>query len=642
MEEKFYAELNQDLHDGSILDSFVESLDLPSTGKYYISESKLLDRNLGMNFQTIKKVAKTSDLIEPKNLNTGIYDYLKNRDISKSKKSDELIINKDSNVDKKFYLYNYSDNMNILSKTFSLNDIKNTLNESGVKTKKDNFIEIDSKSYLDAIEDEFETTELSKAIIDKQELEKYVDELILDPEYIQDNNINLYKENGDVLNYTNKFSNRDMKIYKKCLRDLITNSSTDVSYLKERLNKFTDSVSTYKEAYALEQNRIVDSKLLSAIPKNAYVDDLARYLNTEYKLKLEDKIKTLKENYNESQKSEKILVPVSEAVDNKSLIKQYSDCYLYNSVKKQVEPNLMKFIQTSIEVNKSTESFQRTVVEAMKYRRTDNSIIKVLMSDNVVLLMSNNNLPLPRSFKVFVSKDIRTGHDINKRKAFIDVTSVITYKDGEYTIRERELDILITYITSAMHQFIYYGDPKMILMDRDILVSGAKCFAMLYKDIVNYLLKISVNGNLSGKVLYLAAIYYFVNLLKKDMTESYYNIAKKIAKLDSEEEYEITMMQFGGLQNMTDIKIFTTKIAEICGNTSMTLNVFVDKWTYRFGPGTQYAMELYPAFANMLINASSGQYLNNSASISNICGTDMVVFYKAGLRIGNEVTKNVK
>lgn len=642
MEEKFYAELNQDLHDGSILDSFVESLDLPSTGKYYISESKLLDRNLGMNFQTIKKVAKTSDLIEPKNLNTGIYDYLKNRDISKSKKSDELIINKDSNVDKKFYLYNYSDNMNILSKTFSLNDIKNTLNESGVKTKKDDFIEIDSKSYLDAIEDEFETTELSKAIIDKQELEKYVDELILDPEYIQDNNINLYKENGDVLNYTNKFSNRDMKIYKKCLRDLITNSSTDVSYIKERLNKFTDSVSTYKEAYALEQNRIVDSKLLSAIPKNAYVDDLARYLNTEYKLKLEDKIKTLKENYNESQKSEKILVPVSEAVDNKSLIKQYSDCYLYNSVKKQVEPNLMKFIQTSIEVNKSTESFQRTVVEAMKYRRTDNSIIKVLMSDNVVLLMSNNNLPLPRSFKVFVSKDIRTGHDINKRKAFIDVTSVITYKDGEYTIRERELDILITYITSAMHQFIYYGDPKMILMDRDILVSGAKCFAMLYKDIVNYLLKISVNGNLSGKVLYLAAIYYFVNLLKKDMTESYYNIAKKIAKLDSEEEYEITMMQFGGLQNMTDIKIFTTKIAEICGNTSMTLNVFVDKWTYRFGPGTQYAMELYPAFANMLINASSGQYLNNSASISNICGTDMVVFYKAGLRIGNEVTKNVK
>ena len=642
MEEKFYAELNQDLHDGSILDSFVESLDLPSTGKYYISESKLLDRNLGMNFQTIKKVAKTSDLIEPKNLNTGIYDYLKNRDISKSKKSDELIINKDSNVDKKFYLYNYSDNMNILSKTFSLNDIKNTLNESGVKTKKDDFIEIDSKSYLDAIEDEFETTELSKAIIDKQELEKYVDELILDPEYIQDNNINLYKENGDVLNYTNKFSNRDMKIYKKCLRDLITNSSTDVSYIKERLNKFTDSISTYKEAYALEQNRIVDSKILSAIPKNSYVNDLSRFLNTEYKLKLEDKIKTLKENYNESQKSEKILVPVSEAVDNKSLIKQYSDCYLYNSVKKQVEPNLMKFIQTSVEVDKSTESFQRTVVEAMKYRRTDNSIIKVLMSDNVVLLMSNNNLPLPRSFKVFVSKDIRTGHDINKRKAFIDVTSVITYKDGEYTIRERELDILITYITSAMHQFIYYGDPKMILMDRDILVSGAKCFAMLYKDIVNYLLKISVNGNLSGKVLYLAAIYYFVNLLKKDMTESYYNIAKKIAKLDSEEEYEITMMQFGGLQNMTDIKIFTTKIAEICGNTSMTLNVFVDKWTYRFGPGTQYAMELYPAFANMLINASSGQYLNNSASISNICGTDMVVFYKAGLRIGNEVTKNVK
>lgn len=126
------------------------------------------------------------------------------------------------------------------------------------------------------------------------------------------------------------------------------------------------------------------------------------------------------------------------------------------------------------------------------------------------------------------------------------------------------------------------------------------------------------------------------------MTESYYNIAKKIAKLDSEEEYEITMMQFGGLQNMTDINIFTTKIAELCGNTSMTLNVFVDKWTYRFGSGTQYAMELYPAFANMLINASSGQYLNNSASISNICGTDMVVFYKAGLRIGNEVTKNVK
>ena len=57
---------------------------------------------------------------------------------------------------------------------------------------------------------------------------------------------------------------------------------------------------------------------------------------------------------------------------------------------------------------------------------------------------------------------------------------------------------------------------------------------------------------------------------------------------------------------------------------------------YKYGPGTVFALELFPAFATMLTDAYVGAYINNQKSIEKIAGPSMVEFTKALLSIGAE------
>jgi len=120
-------------------------------------------------------------------------------------------------------------------------------------------------------------------------------------------------------------------------------------------------------------------------------------------------------------------------------------------------------------------------------------------------------------------------------------------------------------------------------------------------------------------------------VLNKDLSDSHYKICKDISGL-SDREIEILNIKFEN-ENYTNIKTFIHGISDLCVNDKITLDVIVNKWIYLYGQGTQFALELFPAFANMITNAYNGQFLNNQPAIEKQCGTHMVNFSKGVLNI---------
>ena len=87
---------------------------------------------------------------------------------------------------------------------------------------------------------------------------------------------------------------------------------------------------------------------------------------------------------------------------------------------------------------------------------------------------------------------------------------------------------------------------------------------------------------------------------------------------------------------MTNIKFFVETLSDVIHTSKLTLDVVVERWMYKYGPGTVFALELFPAFATMLTDAYVGAYINNQKSIEKIAGPSMVEFTKALLSIGAE------
>ena len=71
----------------------------------------------------------------------------------------------------------------------------------------------------------------------------------------------------------------------------------------------------------------------------------------------------------------------------------------------------------------------------------------------------------------------------------------------------------------------------------------------------------------------------------------------------------------------------------------MKLDNFVEKWIFLYKTGTQFALELFPAFATMMTNAFHGAYINNQKTIEKVTnnGKDMVAFSRTILQIGSEM-----
>jgi len=106
--------------------------------------------------------------------------------------------------------------------------------------------------------------------------------------------------------------------------------------------------------------------------------------------------------------------------------KKYSDTYLYSKYG-DYEKKLFSFLMESEEIDKDSDLFADVKYEVKK-QQVSNSLIKVLMSKNVILMIGKESLN--KAFKVFMAKDIKRNKDM---KCFIDCTDLIVKgKDGAY------------------------------------------------------------------------------------------------------------------------------------------------------------------------------------------------------------------
>lgn len=311
----------------------------------------------------------------------------------------------------------------------------------------------------------------------------------------------------------------------------------------------------------------------------------------------------------------------------KTKIKKVSDTYLYG--KGEYEKNLYKsFIQSEV-IDKNDPSLEDIRYDVRKAQDV-NVLLKVFDSNNVVFLI--NKTPLPRAFKVFAASDIKSGD--KKIKVFIDMTDVIHFQNGKYELRPRDLDKLLSYLTTALGYLIYYANPDLLINNSRLLDTGTKAFAELFAYCIDTL-RIGSVDKVREKCLYLGAMYYQLNILCKENTDSIEARAKKISGLTTREVEMIDMLL--NKDTFDNINGFINSVSKVLKSEGLKLDNFIEKWIFVFGSGTQFATELYPAFSSLLTNAYNGAYLNNQKAIEKVLGKTLVEYTTALLKKGSEL-----
>jgi len=312
----------------------------------------------------------------------------------------------------------------------------------------------------------------------------------------------------------------------------------------------------------------------------------------------------------------------------KEKVKNYADTYLYNMG--NYEKKIFDFLMHSEYVDKNDESFEDIKFDVKK-RQVTTSLIKVLESKQTNLCI--NEEAMPRAFKVFVGKDIRGDKSL---KVFIDVTGIIKKDNGRYVYSSNDIDILISYLLSALNAKIYYSDPSKLTNRNALIEEGIRCFSSMFYHIIDYL-RINSVDNAKEKCIYLAAKYYQICILGKEESESVENKALKISGL-SEKNADLIKIYFESEKEpYKNISTFINTVKLVLKANTLTLDTFIDKWIWIYGPGTQFATELYPAFATVIINAYVGAYLNNQKTIEKVVGKPMVDFINELFKVGSEL-----
>ncbi len=311
--------------------------------------------------------------------------------------------------------------------------------------------------------------------------------------------------------------------------------------------------------------------------------------------------------------------------------KTIAGTYLYSNYG-EYEKAIFDFAMNGEIVNKKDPGFE-DIVHDVKRRQVSSSLSKILMSDKVVLIMNSKRLPKP--FKVNCIKDIRNGSKKDK-KIYIDCYDIFSKDEKTGTIKCRDIDILIAYLASAMVSYIYYINDSVFINANRLIEPGTRCFAKLFTHVIDYLCKISTITGARNKCMYMASMYFLCNIVGKDPnSSSVKGLACKIAEISSREadmiELQINEDAF------LNIKIFAENLSNVMKIDKISFDVIVEKWMFLYGEGTVFALEHFPSFATMILDAYIGCYINNQKTIEKITGKDMVIFSKEILNIGSEV-----
>ena len=301
--------------------------------------------------------------------------------------------------------------------------------------------------------------------------------------------------------------------------------------------------------------------------------------------------------------------------------KTYSDCLLYNQYS-NYQVVLVDTITNADRIDKTEKIFEDVVYE-IKRSRTDASIMKVLMSDNSILVYPNS--VMPKAMKVFVAKDILKD---KQHKAFIDVSNIITKSPDGYKVHDTAL---LSHLINAKFSMYYTVNNRLV--DKPALnLLACRNFAALYTHIVDYLGKISIIEYAKDRCLYYTARYFAESVLTMDDGAAR-SIAIKISGITDVKEglYDNSIENYEAenkVYPLNNIKEFSKFIGWIFKLEDFRFDTLLEKWMYLYGPGTLFSLEYYPALAATITDAYCGAYLNNQKTIEKICGKDMIEFAK--------------
>ena len=301
------------------------------------------------------------------------------------------------------------------------------------------------------------------------------------------------------------------------------------------------------------------------------------------------------------------------------MAKNYNNTFIYT--KFPYEENIFRFLVNANRIDKDADKFEDIKYE-FKKRQIDSCLLKVLMSKNVILCVSDTT-PLNTQFRVICARDPKFKSNTDY-KIFIDCTGLIIMdKDGSYKCRS--IDILVSHIVNAMTTMIYHKAENQILSTQ--LVSDTmEAFCNLFTHIIDYLAKISVIPSSKSKCQFLSCMYFTENIIQKEFNNNYQHIAGRITNL-SEREQEMIMAQCDE-KDFESIKSFVEKLADLIKVPALKVDNVIDKWMYLYGSNTVFAIEYYPALSAMLTDAYCGAYINNQKTIEKVVGNTLVSYTK--------------
>ena len=302
---------------------------------------------------------------------------------------------------------------------------------------------------------------------------------------------------------------------------------------------------------------------------------------------------------------------------NKFTMKTYSDSYLYNnrisgkdpsSPDKRTNEAIKDFIITSHRIeDKYSDSF-RGIIEEIKRQQRSSILLTVLLRKDVVLCIGNSELP--RAFKVFDAKDPKSG---KQPRVFIDVTGLIQYVNGYYYCKK--IDSLCAYLADALVYLLYRNYPSRLVDNSNITMIATDCYVSMFIYIIDFLRVVGYSAN-KNKISYFIALFFLNNMMGKEIDQYTKNIACKVSGLTMSEAIPLNIyMEEDTFENIaTFISFLNENFLK-----GFTLEIFIAKWMYQFGTGTQYGTELLTSFLVLLCNAYSGAYLVGQKQVERCC-----------------------
>ena len=322
-------------------------------------------------------------------------------------------------------------------------------------------------------------------------------------------------------------------------------------------------------------------------------------------------------------------------------MKRLSDSYLYKMV--DYGKDIFSYLMGSERIDKHTDGFNDIVYTIKK--QAPPILLKVLLSDKVVLLFSKKGIP--RQFKVIYVRDIKDDNK-EKRRVFIDCSQVIENNNGIYTCKKS--GNLISYLTTAMTYILYYNSPKSIQTNSTLTRTGAEAFTDMMIYVLGYLkVPVSYIDN-KERMSFVIAEYYQTCVLGVENSETVYNVAKQVSGIKEKKtcDYLHTLFSFV-FENDCDINKFLIKFAEVFmdqkenganspkNRIRLTLDTFVQRWMYAYGPGTFLGLECFVPFSQILTDCYTGAFLNQQNTIEKVARGKIVTgFSNELLKIGGE------